>query len=74
MLYSGALNNMLIRGFEEQYEKEGYYPAVIVSTGVAESDTFEEQTKAVVDDLEAKIGLPFVNHQYIFSANGSVYT
>ena len=23
MLYSGALNNMLIRGFEEQYEKEG---------------------------------------------------
>ena len=74
MLYSGALNNMLLRGFEEQHEKDGYYPAVVVSTGVANYDDFEETTAAVVEDLKAKLGIPFVNSQYIFSANGSVYS
>ena len=74
MLYSGALNNMLIRSFEEQYEKDGYFPAVLVTSGTADADNFEETANAAVEDLKTKVNIPFVNSQIIYSANGSVYT
>ena len=41
MMYSGALYNMIIRGFEEQYENKSEYPALVSIIGSSSADEVE---------------------------------
>lgn len=74
MMYSGALYNMIIRGFEEQYENKSEYPALVSIIGSSSADEVEKETGDKIDDLKQQLGIPVINTQVAYYSHGGTFT
>ena len=74
MIYSGALYNMIIRGFEEQYEGKSQFPAVVTILGSAPADKVENEAGSRIDDLKQQLAIPVLDTQVIYYAHGGTFT
>lgn len=74
MMYSGALYNMIVRGFEEQYENKNEYPALVSNIGSTDADSVEKETQDKINDLEQKLGIPVLYTQVVYYSHGGTFT
>lgn len=74
MMYSGALYNMIIRGFEEQYESKSEFPALVSNIGSAGASDVEKQVDDKINDLKQQLGIPVLNTQIVYYSHGGTFT